>query len=406
MIAAVVSAGIRRFKSLHNKRSPFNYDESSFGSHQKKHAFPGAAPAPLSVESAVFLKKRGRGIGQATVVSFGITSFKPQTTMSNDNFQVVLRPSSLGGEPLLTSSTSNSELIGEYIAWKESYTSTAYRAYRLWATRFQEFVNKPPESVLHTDYIAFARSLQGRYASRCIEFALNIVHNYLRFFAEQGRLRFPLYLARVPRGYSNSHPAITEGEYRRLVESMRTVQPLPLRDLAIVMLLHDTGMRIGELLSLEIEDIQEDCSAVVRTEKTVRRRRVFWNADTDLVLQQYLVERVNHGPSELDALFVVNSPRTKKALSARTVERIVTEGMARIGVRRGLCPHSFRHAFIHRLAKLGVPDAIIAQLVGHGTPHSISHYTALSRPEFKDYAQKQLQFAVEQQDLPYLAAAA
>src|ERR1043166_545308 len=184
----------------------------------------------------------------------------------DNNFRVY-RPS-LNDDALLTSSTSNSDLISEYISWKQSYTSTAYRTYRLWVTRFQEFVNKPPEAIQYTDYAAFAQSLRPRYASRCIEFALNIIHNYLRFFAEQGRLRFPLYLAGGPRGISRSHPAITEADYQRLVSSLRRIEPLPLRDLAIIMLLHDTGMRIGGLLSLEIEDIEEDCSAVIRTEKT------------------------------------------------------------------------------------------------------------------------------------------
>ena len=173
-------------------------------------------------------------------------------------------------------------------------------------------------------------------------------------------------------------------------------KPANLRDLAMIMLLHDTGMRLGELLSLEIEDIQEDRSAVIRTEKTMRSRRVFWNTGTDDVLQQYLVDRVNNGPVDIDALFITKCLRTSKPIGNRTVERSFKVAFQRAGLIRKLCPHSFRHAFIHRLAKLGVPDAIIAQLVGHSTPTTIAHYTKLSRPELKDYAQKQLQFAVNE----------
>ena len=79
--------------------------------------------------------------------------------------------------------------------------------------------------MVHTDYVAFAESIRSGYAPRCIEFALNIVHNYLRFFAEQGRLTFPMYLVRVPKASSNSHAAITEGEYRSVVEKMKTGYP-------------------------------------------------------------------------------------------------------------------------------------------------------------------------------------
>ncbi len=293
------------------------------------------------------------------------------------------------GEQRLTSS-SNHELVEEYLSWKRSYTSAAPRCYRLWVERFQAFVNKPPEALSHTDYASFAESLSGRHAPKGIQFALNVVHNYLRFYFEQGRLRFPLYLARVPRARSNSHEAITEGEYQRLVAYLKCCQPLPLRNLAILMLLHDTGLRIGELLSLEIEDIEQDCSAVVKTEKTVRDRRVFWNPDTDLILQQYLVERINHGPAECDALFVADGRFADRVISRRSVERMLRQTLVHAGIQTKLCPHSFRHAFIHRLARLSVPDAIIAQLVGHSTPATIAHYTKLSRPEFREYAEKQL----------------
>jgi integrase/recombinase XerD len=191
--------------------------------------------------------------------------------------------------------TTNEALVGEYLSWKRSYSKSAHRAYSVWVKRFQTFTNKPPEFFRHTDYTAFAELLHANYAPRGVEFALNVVHNYLRYFAEQGRLTFPMYLVRVPKGASRSHPAFTENEYLQLTASMREIAPLPLRDLAIIMLLHDTGMRIGELLSLHISDIGSDKSAVIKTEKTVRLRRIFWNEDTDAILHDYLIERVNDG---------------------------------------------------------------------------------------------------------------
>lgn len=122
---------------------------------------------------------------------------------------------------------------------------------------------------------------------------------------------------------------------------------------------------------------------------------MFWNADTDEVLQRYLVERVNAGPADADtdALFTAYRFDTGKAISSRMVERMFRRVLQEIGITGKLCPHSFRHSFIHRLATLGVPDAIIAQLVGHSTPTTIAHYTKLSRPEFEHYAKQQLEFS-------------
>ena len=124
-----------------------------------------------------------------------------------------------------TGKVDNEQLIEEYLAWKKSYSKTAFRAYRVWVTRFQLFVNKSPEAISHTDYVAFADSIRDAHAPRGIEFALNVVHNYLRYFAEQHRLTFPMFLVRVPKAPSQSHAAITEGEYRSIVETMTTGYP-------------------------------------------------------------------------------------------------------------------------------------------------------------------------------------
>jgi len=315
--------------------------------------------------------------------------------MTNNIFQAH-RPSLGGG--LLTSSK-NQSLIEEYLGWKQSHSKTAHRAYRLWITRFQNFVNQEPEDFKFNHYVAFAATLVGRHSARGIQYALSIIHAYLRFYFEQGRLRFPLYLVKIPRAAAESHQTVEEVDYRKMVETLRSMNPVPLRDLAMVMLLHDTGMRVGELVSLAVEDLEEDQSAVIRTEKTDRKRRVFWNADTDDILQRYLVERVNRGPIEADALFVSHSNRHGKAITGRSVARMLKGVLRRSGIAKRLSPHSFRHAFIHRLAKLGVPDAIIAQLVGHGSPNAISNYTKLSRPEFKEYAHRQLQYTLNENQL-------
>jgi integrase/recombinase XerD len=290
----------------------------------------------------------------------------------------------------------NEQLIRDYLEWKKTHAPVAAKRYAIWVSRFQRLTDKEPEWMELSDWTRFAESLRERYAPKSVQFALNILHNYLRFWHEQGRLRrFPLHLARVPKAIVNSHDAIAEAEYRDMVEGLRSGDKRNLRDLAIVMLLHDTGMRVGELVSLEIEQIEPDASATIRSEKTVERRRVFWNWDTDEVLHELIVQQVNKGDAS-DWLFTAEREGLgSQPLSTRSVQRIIERTARAAGIRRHLSPHSFRHGFIHRLAALSVPDAIIAQLVGHTTPHTISHYTKLSRPEFREFASRQFRQLIE-----------
>lgn len=303
------------------------------------------------------------------------------------------RPHRLGRyaavESAFAPSEDNETLVRHYLEWKSSYAPCAANRYAIWVRRFQEAINKAPEAITVGDWSAYARSLRGRFAPKCMEYALNVAHNYLRFWFEQGRLRrLPLYLARVQKAIACSHAAATEDEYQAIVRTLKMRGDKCLRDLAIVMMLHDTGMRVGELVTLEIEQIEEDASATIRTEKSVQRRRVFWNQGTDDVIHNLIVQRINSG-APADWLFVSKSGTGEMPLTTRAVQRIVHQACELAGITRHLSPHSFRHAYIHRLAKLGTPDAIIAQLVGHSTPHTIAHYTKLSRPEFSDYARRQ-----------------
>jgi integrase/recombinase XerD len=212
---------------------------------------------------------------------------------------------------------------------------------------------------------------------------MTIVRNYLRFFKEQGRLTLPLNLVRVPKAFGNSHYSIPEDEYRSMVNAIAGSSPRTVRDRLIIRMLHDTGMRVGELCSLDLDDLHDDMSATIRTEKTVRSRRVFWNPDTEQDLQNYLVHRIKQS-TESDAVFLPELRPASARLTRRAVQRVVKVVVQRARVNSRISPHSFRHAFIHRVAKLGVPDAIIAVLVGHTTPHTIAHYTKLSRPEYEE----------------------
>ncbi len=277
----------------------------------------------------------------------------------------------------------NMTLAEEYLTWKASYTKSASKAYRIWIKRFQEFVNKPPEHIALTDVTNFLHSISGLHSEKTIWYAMTIIRNYLRYFKEQGRITLPLHLVRVPSAYSNSHYSIREDEYAAMIQTLKLKHPDALRDRLIIRMLHDTGLRVGELCSLDLDDIHDDMSATIRTEKTIHSRRVFWNPDTEQDLQNYLHGRIKN-KIDSDALFLGASRNSSLRLTNRSMQRIVAYVAQSAKIANNVTPHSFRHAFIHRVAKLGVPDAIIAVLVGHTTPHTIAHYTKLSRTEYEE----------------------
>ena len=162
-----------------------------------------------------------------------------------------------------------------------------------------------------------------------------------------------------------------------------------LRDRCIIRLLHDTGMRVGEVCSLNIGDM-ENGTAVIRTEKTTRRRRVFWTEETEFAIREYMRDREKTcKPTDASsALFVGVRGKSGTRITSRSVQRMVKEVTRLSGIDRVICPHSFRHGFIHRSARKGIPDSVIALLVGHTTPFTVAHYTKLSGLEVEEAYRK------------------
>lgn len=275
------------------------------------------------------------------------------------------------------------EPVNEYLKWKESYSKSAYKSYRVWVERFHNFVGKAPEALKLEDVAEFSNIVRQQYAPKNVQYGMNIVHNYLRFFHEQGRLSLPLYFVRIPRAVANSHHALTGEEYSRMLEVLGKQRPLPIRNICIIRLLNDTGMRVGELSSLNVEDIRADMSAIIGTEKTTKKRRIFWGAETDAILRRYCAFRSKTLKNE-SALFVGLREDFGRRISTRSIQRMIRTAVMQSGIKTKICPHSFRHGFIHRLAERGVPDAVIALMVGHTTTHTVSDYTKLSRTELEE----------------------
>ncbi len=279
---------------------------------------------------------------------------------------------------------SNRELIEEYLAWKQSSTKVAYKHYRPWVTRFQHHVNRPPETWTHQDYVTFTNTMMEGHSPQHIQRAQCIAYNYIKYFALQGRIRFGLQLLKVRKADSSPHYTVTEEEYQTLLATATWFCPerFVRRNRLLLMLYHDTGARLREILSLDLSDITHEMSAVIKTEKSTRKRRLFWSKETDHELRLYLKWRGTLKTAE-PALFVCIQRRTPARLTGNEVGQLMIRLRKAAGLKSKVVIHSFRHAFIHRMARKGVPDAVIAQMIGHSTSETVKSYTHLSRPELE-----------------------
>jgi site-specific recombinase XerD len=164
--------------------------------------------------------------------------------------------------------------------------------------------------------------------------------------------------------------AITVEEQRRL---LRMAERAPARDRAIVVVLLYTGLRLAELVALDVEDLRMSARkglVVVRSGKGDAYREVPLNALVRQVLEEWLKER---GARAADGELAVFVGRGGRRLSKRSVDDVVRGLGKDAGV--SLSAHILRHTFLTRMVRQGSDLVLVAELAGHRRLETTRRYS-------------------------------
>jgi site-specific recombinase XerD len=160
------------------------------------------------------------------------------------------------------------------------------------------------------------------------------------------------------------------------VEILRDYCESP-RDLAIIDLLSSTGMRVGELVRLNRDDIDFNNRECIVFGKGDKERPVYFDAKTKLHLQNYLKKRTDNNP----ALFV-SLLKPYKRLQISGVEIRLRELGRRLNILK-VHPHKFRRTLATRAIDKGMPIEQVQQLLGHQKIDTTLQYAMVSQNNVK-----------------------
>lgn len=150
-----------------------------------------------------------------------------------------------------------------------------------------------------------------------------------------------------------------------------------LRDLAVVDILASTGMRVGELVGLDIADVNLQERECLVTGKGNKQRPVYFDARTKLHLTAYLRSRADNNP----ALFVsLNGSGDRISISG--VESRLRQLGKKAGVNR-VHPHKFRRTLATHAIDKGMPIEQVQKLLGHARIDTTMHYAMVNQSNVK-----------------------
>jgi integrase/recombinase XerC len=157
------------------------------------------------------------------------------------------------------------------------------------------------------------------------------------------------------------------------------------RDLALLEMTYSSGLRLAELVGLHRGDLDRG-SRLLRVRGKGRKERVTPVGERALAaLDRYLASQGRSAGPRDEPLFVgkartVGAPR---ALSPRTVQRMVRARLAAVAGGLGVTPHALRHSFASHLLDAGADLRAIQELLGHASLASTQVYTHVSRARLK-----------------------
>ncbi|SHO50464.1 site-specific tyrosine recombinase/integron integrase [Desulfopila aestuarii] len=241
---------------------------------------------------------------------------------------------------------------------------------------------------------SFVVSLHGRNSSATVGRKLSALRTFCRFLQRRGAITVdPLSGITGPKIGQAIPVFLTVDETFALLEEPGSRDTFMLRDQAMLELLYSTGMRVSELVSRDIPDL-DFTTEVLRVRGKGNKERIVPVGRPALEAlkswlpqrHQLIVERAARGkPATTEALFLNNRG---SRLTSRSVERLVRMYGERAGITQIVTPHALRHSFATHMLEMGADLRAVQELLGHASLSTTQRYTHLTLDHLADVYDK------------------
>ncbi len=280
----------------------------------------------------------------------------------------------------------------DFLRVQRNYSPHTIKAYRHDLEDFRRFLEgeggdwREVNIQLVRSYLSLLRQ-EGLSSSSLMRRASSL-KSFFKYLAWRGYLRQnPLRLLSAPRRDRNL-PRYLGVEEMEVLLSLPFKGKLGKRDRAILEFLYSTGIRVSELVSLNMEDIDWE-NGFVRVRGKGGKERIVPVGDKALeALEEYFYVRNTFLKNrrkdiyvEPEALFL---NKWGGRITTRSVERIVARYIREASLKKKVSPHQFRHSFATHLLERGADLRAVQELLGHSSLSTTQVYTHLTSSRIRE----------------------
>ncbi len=293
--------------------------------------------------------------------------------------------------------------VGQYLAW-------------LAAERRRSMPSLTPRDLDLTSVRGYLAGLsRAGQAPSSLARKLSALRTFMRYLRREGRIdEDPAALVVAPKRDQTIPAHLSEPEMVELLEMPDATTALGRRDRAVLELFYASGLRLSELVAVDLEDVNLPARVVRVLGKGGKERLVPFNQATERAIRAWLRDRalvhqgldvrahardsVRHrraqrarrgrrglAARDADPLFV-NYRGTR--LTGRSVHRLVLKYVRQCSIRLAISPHALRHSFATHLLQRGADLRAIQELLGHAQLSTTQRYTHVNAAQLLEVYRK------------------
>ncbi|MEN0588269.1 tyrosine recombinase XerC [Kurthia gibsonii] len=276
-----------------------------------------------------------------------------------------------------------------YIQLEKNYSALTSEAYQQDLQEFFSFLKQEQVTTLEeVEYVharLFVTQLYNEEKARAtISRKISSIRSFFRFLNREFQLNDASFQSLYhPKKESRLPRFFYEEELKMLFEANEGETPKEKRELAILELLYATGIRVSELTSIQLKDVDFSLSILRVMGKGRKERYVPFGQFAHEALQLYVTDArpILMKKQQHDSLFV---NMRGEPLTARGVRYILNEMVKKTELTTTIYPHMIRHTFATHLLNQGADLRTVQELLGHASLSSTQVYTHVTKEHLRN----------------------
>ena len=265
----------------------------------------------------------------------------------------------------------------------DSYRSDIYAFFK-WAAS-QKIHHDDVSQATIQQYMAYKFPISK---SRSISRLLATLRRFYRYLLRDNKIKNdPTLNIQTPKIPKSLPKSLTEEEVEELINAPNPSDPIGLSDRAMLELLYACGLRVSELVGLQLTEVILQDGVLRVTGKGSKTRLVPMGEDAVEWIKKYIIEAreiiLNKQTSKF--LFVTNRAGT---MTRQTFWHLIKKYALIAGIQKHLSPHVLRHAFATHLINHGADLRVVQMLLGHSDISTTQIYTHVARERLKKLHQE------------------